>query len=178
MDIIIRKEEVKDYPVVFDVIQKAFENEEMSDYQEHFLVDKLRNADSFVPELSLVAEVNGEIVGYVLLTEIDILNEATQFVNKSLALAPVAVLSNYQNQGIGSALIRASHDKARELGYKSVVVLGHADYYPKFGYKQADSFGISMPFEVPSDNSMALELCSNGLTGVNGMVIYPTAFFE
>lgn len=178
MDILIRKEEVKDYNTVFDLVRKAFENEVMSDHQEHFLVNRLRETDSFIPELSLVAEMQGKIVGYILLTEIGILNEETQLVTKSLALAPVAVLPEYQNKGIGGALIKASHDKAKSLGRTSIIVLGHANYYPKFGYKQAIDFGIKMPFEVPHENSMALELVEKSLVNVSGTVVYPTAFFE
>lgn len=99
-------------------------------------------------------------------------------VYNSLALAPVSVLPEFQGKGIGSALINYTHDKARNLGFTSIILLGHENYYPKFGYKLADSFGIELPFDVPKENCMAIELIENGLKGVSGTVEYPKEFNE
>jgi predicted N-acetyltransferase YhbS len=176
MEITIRKEESKDFKEVFELIKKAFETEQMSDQQEQFLVERLRKSDAFVPELSLVAEIGNKIVGHILLTKLKIVNERKTF--DSLALAPVSVLPDFQGTGIGTKLILQSHKAAKELGYKSIILLGHEKYYPKFGYKRADLFGIELPFEVPKENCMAIELVKNGLYGVSGMVEYPKEFYE
>lgn len=172
----IRKEEEKDYNQVFELIEKAFENEEYSDHREQFLVERLRNSDSFVPDLSLVCEMNEMIVGYILLTKIKI--KHSDFSYDSLALAPVAVLPNYQGNGIGGHLIEFAHKKARELGFESIILLGHPTYYPKFGYRKTSDFDIQLPFDVPDENCMAIELVEDALKNINGMVEYPKEFYQ
>ncbi len=174
MDLNIRQEEAADYSVVFRVIEQAFANEELSDHTEQFLVERLRESAAFVPELSLVAEIGSTIVGHILLTRVFI--KSSQRTYDSLALAPVSVLPEYQGKGIGGALIQSAHTKARELGYQSIVLLGHENYYPRFGYRQAHTFGIVLPFEAPKENCMAIALTEDGLKGVNGMVVYPREF--
>lgn len=174
MNIIIRQETPSDYPVIFDLIEKAFRSEEYSEHREHFIVQELRKSDAFIPELALVAEADYKPAGYILLTKIKIRNEDKTV--DSLALAPVAVLPEYQRNGIGSLLIKTAHVKAKELGYKSIILLGHKDYYPRFGYVQANKFGIQSPFHVPDENFMAIELTENALLNVSGVVEYPKEF--
>ncbi len=172
----IRKETTVDHKAVFTLITKAFSALEHSDHKEQFLVERLRNSTAFIPELSLVAEINNRIVGYILLTKISIKNDSREW--PSLALAPVAVDPDFHGRGIGRALILAAHRIAVESGYTSVILLGHAEYYPKFGYVPTVNFGISLPFEVPAENCMAVELVPNGLEGVSGIVEYAHEFFE
>ncbi|HBQ61902.1 MAG TPA: GNAT family N-acetyltransferase [Balneolaceae bacterium] len=176
MDITVRQEQKNDRSTVEKVIRKAFEPEPMSDQKEHLLVKKLRDSPAFIPELSLLAEVDNTVVGYILLTKIQIKDATTTF--DSLALAPVSVLPDHQRKGIGKMLIRTAHNKAKELGFRSVVLIGHEDYYPKFGYKEAQYFGISFPFEAPAENCMAIELFPDSLAKVSGEVVYPEAFFQ
>jgi predicted N-acetyltransferase YhbS len=173
---IIRQENQSDHRAVFALIEKAFKNEAFSDSKEQFLVERLRNSDAFIPELSLVAEIDNRVVGHILLTKIKIISEKHAF--DSLALAPVTVLPDFQKLGIGGQLSRYAHKIAIELGYSSIILLGHKDYYPKFGYSRADKFGIELPFDVPAEHCMAIELIENGLKGVNGTVEYPKAFGE
>ena len=174
MELTIRKENAEDYKTVFNLIEKAFENEQMSDHKEQFLVEKLRRSKAFVPELSMVAETENKIVGHILLTKLKIKNAENEF--DSLALAPVSVLPEYQGKGIGGMLIKEAHKKAIELGHKSIILLGHENYYPRFGYERTDKYGIELPFDVPKENCMVIELVENGLNGVNGMVEYPKEF--
>ncbi|SNT29745.1 Predicted N-acetyltransferase YhbS [Ekhidna lutea] len=176
MNLTIRKEEPNDFHTVFNLIEKAFEPEQMTDHKEQFLVDRLRKSDAFIPELSLVAEFENNIVGHILLTKLKIKNGENEF--DSLALAPVSVLPEYQGKGIGGMLIKEAHKRAKELGYQSIVLLGHEKYYPRFGYKQADNYKIELPFEVPKENCMAIELIENGLKDVSGTVEYPKEFNE
>ena len=174
---IIRQETIKDYKEVFNLIESAFKDAEFADNTEQFLVKRLRKSNAFIPELSLVAEIDGKIVGHILLTKLKVKNDTKKF--DSLALAPVSVLPDFQGKGIGGKLIVESHKKkAKELGHKSIILLGHEKYYPRFGYKQADKFGIELPFEVPKENCMAIELVENGLQGIIGMVEYPKEFNE
>ncbi|GAA5221641.1 GNAT family N-acetyltransferase [Membranihabitans marinus] len=172
----IRQETEKDHSEVFNVIESAFKEAEFADNTEQFLVERLRKSDTFIPELSMIAEIDGKIVGHILLTKLKIKNKSTEF--DSLALAPVSVLPEFQGKGIGGKLIVEAHKKAKELGHKSIVLLGHENYYPRFGYKQADKYGIELPFDVPIENCMVIELIENGLKGVKGMVEYPKEFNE
>lgn len=176
MKINIRQEQPDDFKAVFDLVEKAFITKEYKEPEEHFLVERLRKSYAFIPELSLVAEVGNKIAGHILLTKLKIKNGQDEF--GSLALAPVSVLPEYQGNGIGGQLIVNAHKIAIELGYESVVLLGHENYYPKFGYKQADTFRIELPFDVPKENCMAIELTENGLKNVSGMVEYPKEFNE
>lgn len=176
MNINIRQETEKDYKLSETVVEKAFKNAEHSDHKEQILVDKLRRSDAFIPELSLVAESNKEIIGHIMLTKLFIENEDNRY--KSLALAPVSVLTEYQNKGIGSKLINKSLKIAKELGFKSVIVLGHDKYYPRFGFKPASIWGIKAPFDVPDEAFMALELEDKSLDDVTGSVIYSKEFLE
>ncbi len=176
MHITIREEDKKDYLSIFDLIEKAFKDQEYSDHQEHYLVEKLRKSKAFVPGLSLVAEVENTLVGHILLTEIKIITTDDELT--SLALAPVSVLPEFQGKGIGGKLISEAHQRAKDLGYKSVILLGHEKYYPRFGYKLAEEFGISLPFDVPKENCMAIELQPNALKNIRGEVAYPKEFFE
>lgn len=170
----LRQECREDFDAVFDLIKQAFQTAEHSNHREQYLVERLRSSEAFIPELSLVAVDDEQIVGHILVTKIRIVNEKD--VHNSLALAPVSVLPAYQGQGIGGQLIMEAHEVARALGYTSIVLLGHEKYYPRFGYKQADTFGIELPFDVPKVNCMAIELTENGLKSVHGMVKYPKEF--
>ena len=176
MTLTIRQETSSDYKSVFELIKEAFANEKYSDHKEQILVEKLRNSNSFIPELSIIAQIDDVIVGHILLTEIKIINKDNSIV--SLALAPVSVMPKYQKQGIGGKLITHAHTLAKNLGYKSIILLGHEDYYPKFGYKQADKFQIKLPFDVPTENCMVIELIEDGLLNVNGIIEYPKEFME
>lgn len=176
MQIHIRQELSKDHKEVFSLIEKAFKNEELSDHQEQFLVERLRKSRAFVPGLSLVAEQDDTIVGHILLTRVYIKNDENN--HESLALAPVSVLPEYQKRGIGGMLINAAHQKAKELDFGSIVLLGHDKYYPRFGYKPSADYGITFPFDAPSENCMAIELVPNALKGASGMVEYPKEFFQ
>ncbi|MBW3524806.1 GNAT family N-acetyltransferase [Chryseobacterium sp. NKUCC03_KSP] len=175
MNLKIRTELEDDFGAVFELIKSAFEKEEFSDHKEHYLVERLRKSDAFIPALSLVAEMNGQIVGYILLSKVAIVDAGGNS-HTSLSLAPVAVLPKFQGKGIGGRLIEASHERAKELDFNSVVVLGHEDYYPRFGYMLMKQFGIALPFNAPEANCMVIELIENALQNINGVVAYPKEF--
>ncbi|MDN3594157.1 GNAT family N-acetyltransferase [Zunongwangia endophytica] len=174
MEVTIRQEKPADYNDVFEVIKASFLNESNSDHQEQFLVNRIRKSYAFVPELSLVAEVDKKIVGYIMLSEITIQNNKNKF--PALALAPVAVLPEMQHNGIGSKLLQSAHDKAKELEYELVLVLGHEEYYPRFDYEPAINFDIQAPFEVPKKNFMLKELVPDAAKHIFGIVVYPEEF--
>lgn len=171
----IRKENSFDHNWVIELTEKAFETLEISNHNEGKLVDKLRKAPTFIEELSLVAELNGQVVGHILFTPIVIDNGVQQF--QSLILAPVSVLPEFQKMGIGGQLIRTGHQKAKELGFQSAILLGHPEYYPRFGYRPASKWGIKTHIPLPSDDVfMAVELTEGSLANVSGMVVFPPEF--
>jgi predicted N-acetyltransferase YhbS len=149
---LIRKEESKDYESIYFVVKSAFESAEHADGNEQDLVNSLREGNSFIPELSLVAEIDGKIIGHIMFTKATVENSTV------LVLAPLSVLPEYQKQGIGTALIKEGHRIAGELGYGYSVVLGSEKYYPRTGYLPAEKFGIRPSFEVPGENFMACKL--------------------
>lgn len=148
----IRKAEVKDYETIYSVVKCAFDSAEHADGNEQDLVNTLRKGNAFIPELSLVAEMDGKIVGHIMFTKAMVGDKTV------LALAPLSILPEYQRKGIGTALVREGHRIAQELGYGYSVVLGSEEYYPRMGYIPAEKFGIKAPFDVPSKNFMACRL--------------------
>ena len=148
----IRQENKDDYEEIYNVVKTAFETAEHCDGNEQDLVVALRKGDNFIPDLSLVALKDNKIAGYILFTKIRI----GEF--EEVALAPLGVLPKYQKKGIGSKLIKEGHIIAKKLGYHYSVVLGSNEYYSKFGYIPAIEYGIKAPFDVQSENFMAIKL--------------------
>ena len=166
---IIRQEHNKEFHSIYALVKAAFESAEHADGNEPDLVNALRKSDSYIPELSLVAEIDAKIVGHIMFTKLKIGNQV------QLALAPLSVLPDYQKQGIGTALIQEGHTRARALGYEYSVVLGSEKYYPRTGYLPAKDYGIFAPFDVPDENFMACKLSENA-PAVCGIVQYAKEF--
>jgi len=168
-DVVIRAETAADIHAVRKLNKKAFKGN-----SESKLVDAIREADYFIPGLCIVAEKGGIIVGHILFSPIKIMDDGK--VTPALALAPMAVSPEYQNQGVGSALIKYGLKECAKLGHKIVIVVGHDEYYPRFGFVRAIDKGLKLPFEAPDEVFMALELVPGALGGVKGMVDYPPEF--
>lgn len=166
---LIRKEELKDYERIYSVVKAAFDSAEHSDGNEHDLVNALRKGEEFIPDLSLVAEMDGKIVGHIMFTRAKVGNDIV------LALAPLSVLPKYQRKGIGISLIKEGHGIAQKLGYEYSVVLGSEKYYPRAGYVPADSLGIKPPFDVPSENFMAYKIKKDA-SNICGVIKYAKEF--
>lgn len=165
----IRQEKQSDYETVYQIVKEAFATAEHSDGNEQELVAALRNSNSFIPELSLVAIEDGKIVGHILFTKVYV-GEYTE-----LALAPLSVLPMYQRKGIGLALMKTGHSIAKKLGYDYAIVLGHSKYYPKAGYMPASIYGIKAPFDVFDEDFMAIKL-NDEAKQIEGIVQYDEAF--
>jgi putative acetyltransferase len=135
------------------------------------LVDALR--DGGYVQVSLVAEQDGKVVGHILFSSLSIITKAETVT--ALALAPMAVLPEFQNQGIGSALVRRGLEVCKEQGHWIVIVLGHPRFYPRFGFSSKLASALASPFGG-GDSWMALELELGALADVAGMVEYPPPF--
>ena len=142
--------------------------------EEGELVKRLRKTSKFISELSLVAKIEGAVVGHILFYPIRIKKDTGEC--NSLALAPMSIHPGYQKKGIGSSLVKKGLATAKRLGFHSVIVLGHSTYYPRFGFKPANRWRIDPPFEVPDDVFFAIELVKNGLKDCGGTVEYPKEF--
>ncbi|MBD8976203.1 MAG: N-acetyltransferase [Veillonella magna] len=164
----IRREESRDYEAIDSVMRAAFMGAEHSDGNEAELVASLRQSEAYIPDLSLVAEKDEQIVGYIMFTKAKVGQSMV------LALAPLAVLPKYQRQGVGRALVKKGHAIAAAQGFTHSVVLGSERYYPQFGYVPAHKLGIKAPFVVPDENFMAISFQEDGI--LQGMMTYDAAF--
>jgi putative acetyltransferase len=165
----IRQEIPADIPAIFEVNYQAFAH-----YDEARLVDALRDAKVFNPELSLVAVDGERIIGHIMFPPVTI--ESPQGITPAIALAPLVVHPDYQCRGVGAALIEEGLNVCRTLGHRIVIVIGHPGYYPRYGFRSARANGIVAPFAVADDVFMVLALDPGALDGIQGIVKYPEAF--
>ena len=165
--ILVRPETNADHAQVFCINESAFETN-----AEAKLVDALR--DQADPIVSLVAEIDGHVVGHIMFSPVSHSEHTELFL---MGLAPMAVLPEYQRSGVGSELVRAGIDACRKIGSAGIVVLGHPAYYPKFGFVPSTQFGFGCEYEVPEEAFMAIELIAGTLIQP-GVVRYHKAFSE
>lgn len=181
---LIRPESAGDVASIHSVVAAAFGRPDEAN-----LVDALRRDVAFIPQLSLVAEDGGTVIGHILFTRIVIRPPGPQgprasgqsdsdLATAALALAPLAVAPAQQNHGVGMALSRHGLEVARQLGHRLVVVLGHANYYPRFGFVPALPRGIEAPFPVNPSSFMVCELQPGAIDGVRGTVEYAAPFAQ
>jgi putative acetyltransferase len=159
----IRAERAGDHDQVRALNLAAFDGD-----AEARLVDVLR--EGAAPLISLVAEEAGEVVGHILFSPATIEGR-----HDGMGLAPMAVVPGRQGEGIGSRLVEAGLEACRELGARWVVVLGHPEYYPRFGFVPASRFGARAEYEVPDDVFMAQEFVEGALSG-GGLIRYHPLF--
>ena len=165
----VRAEEEEDYPQVRRAIELAF-----GQADEARLVDALRTAAD--PNISLVAVADDRVVGHIFFSPVTIESDRSLFT--AMGLAPLAVLPEYQNRGVGSLLVWEGLKQCLMIGHKVVVVLGHPGYYPRFGFTTAKLKGITCEYDVPDDHFMVAELEPGALKGRQGLVKYHPAFNE
>jgi len=150
-----------------EAFSKTFDEEKQEFCDEHLLVHRLRKSASFVPELNYIAEINGNIAGHIIYSKSRIIDDKDN-AHKVLTFGPLSVLPEYQNQGIGKALMRHSFKAARDMGYRAIVIYGHPGYYPKVGFRRSAEFGIETPDGKTFDAFMVLPLYEAALDGIQG----------
>jgi putative acetyltransferase len=166
MNISIRPEAAADGASIRLVNRAAFGTNAEAD-----LVDALRSGGHV--EVSLVAEVDGRMVGHILFSRVSIVTDSGTV--DALSLAPMAVMPGHQRQGIGTRLVEAGLDACREQGHRIVLVLGHPEFYRRFGFSSALARNLESPFGS-GEAWMALELVRGTLAGIRGRVEYPAPF--
>jgi putative acetyltransferase len=159
----IREERPDDVAAIRDVNQRAFGQD-----QESNLVDALRSNRAAL--LSLVATLNGRVAGHIMYSPATI-GDIT-----GAALGPMAVLPEHQRQGIGSKLVEAGNRKLKEAGVPFIIVVGHPNFYPGFGFKPASAVAMKCEWDVPDDVCMLLLIDERKMTGVSGLVKYRHEF--
>ncbi len=160
---IIRREGPHDIAAIRSVNEQAFGGS-----SEANAIDRLRERGAEM--LSFVAVIDDRVVGHLLFTSIVI--AAPDRTWPGLGLAPLSVLPEFQRQGIGTALMNAGLEECRRLGHERVIVLGHPDYYPRFGFERARQYGVRFEFEAPDEACMILALRPGALAGVSGVAKY------
>jgi putative acetyltransferase len=160
----IREENPGDVAAIRDLNKRAFGQD-----QEGHIVDALRSDGAAL--LSLVATLNGQVVGHIMYSPLSIGDRLT-----GAALGPMAVLPEHHRQGIGSKLVEAGNRKLKDAGCPFIIVLGHADYYRRFGFRPASTHGITCEWEVPDEVFMVLVLDQARMQGVSGLAKYRHEF--
>jgi len=166
--LIIRPETSKDIAAIRHINEEAFGQKEEAE-----IVEKLRRRG--VLTISLVAVQDNEIVGHIAFSPVKVESEHSSF--EAIALAPMSVLPACQRKGIGSQLVHAGLEECRRIGHELVVVLGHPNYYPRFGFVPASTYSIKSEFDVPDEAFMVLELRQGAFSGRSGIVKYQPEFY-
>jgi putative acetyltransferase len=167
--IVIRHEKPDDFSLIHQINAQAF-----GQPGEANLVDALRRNGKAI--LSLVADDNGRVIGHILFSPVVIDTGEKQF--SGIGLAPLAVSPERQNEGIGSLLVEQGLRQCREVGYPFVVVLGHPNYYPRFGFVPASRFNVKSEYDVRDEVFMIQELQQGSLLGIAGTAKYQIEFNE
>ncbi|MEK6325359.1 MAG: N-acetyltransferase [Acidobacteriota bacterium] len=165
--IVIRAETIEDHAAVRRVNELAFTQRNEAD-----LVDALR--EKARPYISLVGVVDQQVAGHIFFSPVSI--ESVEDAFTAMGLAPLSVLPEYQNQGIGTRLVREGLKECQRLGHEIVVVLGHPNYYPRFGFERASSKGLRSEYDVRDEVFMVAELKPGALAGRHGLVKYHAEF--
>ena len=171
----IRQEIINDYRAVEELTREAFWDSYNPGCDEHLMVHKLRKSSAYIPELDLVVCDKEKIVGHILYTRsyvVDATNQRHEFIS----FGPISVLPSYQKQGVGTTLIERSKEIAKSMGFKAIFIYGNDAYYHRFGFLNAEVFGISTPDGKNFEAFMGLELIENALHGVTGRLYEDSAF--
>ena len=169
LNMFIRAEKESDYRTIRTINLRAFPSSAEAD-----LVDKLRAAN--VDIISLVAVEDNELVGHILFSPVTLENDGSDL--RVIGLGPMAVLPDYQNRGIGSKMVNEGLEICMNQGYDAVVVLGYPEYYPRFGFKPSNIFGIKSEYDVRDDTFMVKELKKGILKERQGTRKYQAFFSE
>lgn len=168
-ELYVRGEKQADYDTIFEINKLAFGRED-----EGSLVNAIRKTRSYEFGFSLVAVKEDVILGHALFSKGFITHRNRRF--KCLVLGPVAVLPEHQRRGVGKALIEEGLERAKEVGFGAVVVVGDPVYYSKFGFIPALSKKLRTTMKIPDENFMVKEISRNALRGIIGTVMFPREF--
>lgn len=165
---IVRQITKADYSTVYNLIRTAFETAEHRDGDEQDFAVNLRNGENYIPELDLVAEMEGSLIGHIMFTKTYVTKPDDSRYN-TLLVAPLAVLIECRSMGAGSALMKEGFRIAQTMGFKSAFLIGDPNYYQRFGYKPTHLYGINHE-SLPAEYVMAKEFVPRTLDNVIGLI--------
>ena len=169
MEFTIRQETKNDLAEVYTLIQTVFETAKVKDGTEQDFAVKLREGDGFIPELSLVAEANGKLIGHILLTKTFVVQPDGSRYEGGLLVAPLSVALERRDRGVGKALMTEGLRLAHEMGYGTAFLVGDPRYYERFGFWPTADFGIRPQADIPPQFVMTCELTPDALNGLTGV---------
>lgn len=178
MNLTIRKEQEADYRMVENLTREAFWNVYKPGCDEHFILNQLRGHGDFIPELDLVTEHEGEIVGHIAYSKGTIIDDKGNEI-ECIAFGPLSVAPECQGKGIGGKLIEHSLEVATQLGYKVVFITGNPEYYHRFGFESASKYGIYLDWLTKEDEApffMVKLLEQGALQDVSGTFRFSSCF--
>jgi putative acetyltransferase len=168
----IRPERPSEFSEIYELVRTAFATAKVSEGDEQDFVDRLRAGPDYIPELALVAEDEGGIIGHIMLTRTSVVT--ADGARQVLLLAPICVALERRDRGVGARLIGEALRRARELGHTAVVLVGDPAYYARFGFRPCASFGIANANGIPDQYVMALELAARSLADAAGSIRFST----
>lgn len=166
LNIIIRRELKEELKIVENVIREAFWNVYKPGCDEHLMVHQLHTSKNFIKELDFVTELDGEIVGNIVCSKAMIKNDETE--HEIICIGPIGVIPEYRSRGIGSSLMEKVIENAKTMGITGIALYGNPDYYHRFGFVNAEKFGITTPDGNNFEEFMVLELHKGSLEGISG----------
>ncbi len=175
MSIVLRIEEESEHREIENLTREAFWDKYKPGCSEHLVAHNLRLSGGFIQELDYVACAENKLVGNIMYSKGRVIDGGSVYAGV-ICLGPVSVLPEYQNRGIGSLLIRETIAKARALHYRGIFLYGDSHYYPRFGFVNAEKYGLQTGEGDNGDYFMALELSAGSLSGIRGKCMDDPAF--
>ncbi len=170
---LIRPERPADYGLIYDLVKTAFATAKVSDGDEQDFVERLRSGPGYIPELALVAEEAGRLIGHAMLTKIPLFPAGPGQAKEEtvLLLAPLCVRLEDRDKGVGAALANGAFARARALGFSAVFLVGDPAYYGRFGFTAVNAFGIRHGMDIPDQYVLACELAPGALAAAAGGLV-------
>jgi len=165
----IRQEVKSDYSEIYNLIKTAFETADVKDGDEQDYASELRNKESFIPQLALVAVTDNKLIGQIMFTRTYITKPDGAHI-PALLLSPLSVLIEYRNKGVGAALINTGIEKAKIMGYRIIFLCGDPDYYSKFGFVSIANYKIESLNNIPVEYILVYEIIPNSLSEATGSI--------
>lgn len=175
-DLIIRREEEKDYRTTENLVREAFWNVYCPGCKEHYVLHRFRNDPAFVKELDFVMEKNGKMIGQVIYVRSEIVREGKTAL-PVMTLGPISIAPEYKRKGYGKKLLDFSLEKAKEAGAGAIVMEGNIDFYGKSGFVVAKDKGIVYADDPEADYLLIKELKKGFLKGAKGSFKDPAGYF-
>jgi len=178
MNLTIRTTDKNEFFETENLTREAFWNLYKPGCDEHLALHQLRSGDCYVPELDLIALLDGQIVGHVISTKAKVVDSDDEVCHEVLCLGPISAEPSLQGKGIGSQLMRQSIARAASLGFKSIILYGNPEYYKRFGFENAEKYTIATRDNQNYDPFMAIELYPGALSGITGRFYEDNLFFN